>query len=104
MEKYPEVSEESIYLGLTPEEVSLLFFLFGLTTAQSLTIDDLNTTANGLFLSAQVMFLIASQRNFINDLIDLQEEKEDEKDIKSQVQKLQDQIQFLQKQLDEFKK
>jgi hypothetical protein len=104
LEEFKVVSDESIFLNLTPEEVTLLFFILGITIAQSLTIDDLNTLANGLFETAQVMFLIAAQRSFINDLINAQQEKEDAAKLKSEIQKLQDKIEYLQKQLDELKK
>jgi hypothetical protein len=104
LEEFKVVSDESIFLDLTPEEVTLLFFILGITISQSLTIDDLNTLANGLFETAQVMFLIAAQRSFINDLINAQQEKEDAAKLKSEIQKLQDKIEYLQKQLDELKK
>ena len=104
LEKFEVVSEESIFLNLTPEEVSLLFFVLGITIAQSLTIDDLNLLANGLFETAQVMFVIASQRSLINDAIDALQEKEDTEKAKSDVEKLLDKIEYLQKQIDELKK
>ncbi len=104
MEKFEVVSEESIFLNLTPEEVTLLFFVLGITIAQSLTIDELNILANGLFETAQVMFVIASQRSFINDAIDALQEKEDIEKAKSDVEKLQEKIEYLQKQIDELKK
>jgi hypothetical protein len=104
LEEFKVVSDESIFLDLTPEEVTLLFFILGIIISQSLTIDDLNTLANGLFETAQVMFLIAAQRSLINDLINAQQEKEDAAKLKSELQKLQDKIEYLQKQLDELKK
>lgn len=104
MEKFEVVSEDSIFLDLTPEEVALLFFILGIVISQSLTIDDLNLLANGLFETAQVMFVIASQRSLINDAIDALQEKEDIEKAKSDVEKLQDQIEYLQKQIDELKK
>lgn len=104
MEKFEVVSTESIFLDLTPEEVSLLFYVLGIAIAQSLTIDELNLLANGLFETAQVMFVIASQRSLINDAIDALQEKEDIEKAKSDVEKLQDKIEYLQKQIDELKK
>ena len=104
MEKFEVVSEESIFLHLTPEEVTLLFFVLGVAISQSLTIDDLNLLANGLFETAQVMFVIASQRSLINDAIDALQEKQDIEKAKSDVEKLQDKIDYLQKQIDELKK
>ena len=104
MEKFEVVSAESIFLNLTPEEVSLLFFVLGIAIAQSLTIDELNLLANGLFETAQVMFVIASQRSLINDAIDALQEKENIEKAKSDVEKLQDKIEYLQKQIDELKK
>lgn len=103
MEKFETVSDESIFLNLTPEELTLIFYILGIIVAQSLTIDDLNTLANGLFLTAQVLFLIAAQRTFINDLINAHQEKEDAEKTKLDLQELQDKIESLQKQIGELK-
>lgn len=104
LKKFEVVSDESIFSNLTPDEVALLFFVLGITIAQSLTIDELNLLANGLFETAQVLFVIASQRTLINDAIDALQEKEDIEKTKSDVEKLLDKIEYLQKQIDELKK
>lgn len=106
LEKYKEVPDQSLFFDLTPEEISLLFYLVGITIAQSLTIDEINVLASGLFETAQVMFVIASQRTLLNDAISAQQDK---KEIKSteklelEVKKLQHIIEHLQKQINELK-
>jgi predicted ribosome quality control (RQC) complex YloA/Tae2 family protein len=113
LEQFKLVPDESIFLDLTPEEVALIFTLWGLVAAQSLTIDELNVLANGLFETAQIMFVIASQRTLINDAIQAQQDKKETEKAKeeqnltekleSEIKKLQDQIKHLQKQIDELK-
>ncbi|MBP2654474.1 MAG: hypothetical protein H6Q73_2043 [Firmicutes bacterium] len=63
MEEFKSASYDSIFSHSTPNEITLFFFLLGLSVEQSLTIDELNSLANGLFLMAQVMFTIAAQLN-----------------------------------------
>lgn len=114
MEQFKLVPEESIFLELTPEEATLLFYFWGLVMAQSLTIDELNVLANGLFETAQVMFVIASYRTLINDTIQAQQNKaqnektqEEEKSterLEIDIKVLQDQIKCLQRQIDELSK
>lgn len=114
MEKFKLVPDESIFLGLTPEEATLVFYLLGITFAQSLTIDELNLLANGLFETAQVMFVIASSRTLINDAIEAQQKKEDTEkenfekksvgELEAEIKKLQDHIENMQKQIDELKR
>lgn len=114
LEQYKQLADESILINLTPEEISLLFYVLGVTFTQSLTIDEINTLANGLFETAQVMFVIAAQRTLINDAIDAQQEKADtekaEKEKSSveklelEVRKLQDKIEYLQNQMDHLKR
>jgi septal ring factor EnvC (AmiA/AmiB activator) len=114
LEEFKLVPAESIFFDLTPEEVTLFFYVLGLNVAQSLTIDELNVLANGLFELAQVLFVIASQRTLINDAIKAQQEKDDAdkakeekksaEKLESDVKKLQDKIAYLQKQIDELKK
>lgn len=114
MEEFKLLPDKSVFIGLSPEEVTLIFYVAGLNLAKSLTIDELNVLANGLFEMAQVMFVIASQRILINDAIVAQKLKEDAEKIKEdkksavnlefKVKTLQDQIEYLQKQIDVFKK
>ncbi|MBP2659516.1 MAG: hypothetical protein H6Q69_2548 [Firmicutes bacterium] len=107
MEKFEEVPDQSLFFDLTPEEISLLFYLVGITIAQSLTIDELNVLANGLFETAQVMFVIASQRSLLNDAISAQQDEEEKKStekLELEVKKLQDKIEHLQKQINELKR
>lgn len=107
MEKFEEVPDQSLFFDLTPEEISLLFYLVGITIAQSLTIDELNVLANGLFETAQVMFVIASQRSLLNDAISAQQDEEERKTtekLELEVKKLQDKIEHLQKQINELKR
>lgn len=114
LEKFKLVPDESIFLGLTPEEATLVFYLLGITFAQSLTIDELNLLANGLFETAQVMFVIASSRTLINDAIEAQQKKEDTEkekiekksvgELEAEIKKLQDHIENMQKQIDELKR
>lgn len=113
MEKFEVVPDESIFFSITPNEVSLVFFVWGAAIAQSLTIDELNVLANGFFEVAQVMFIIAAQRTLLNDAIQAQQEKEDTEKAKeekkstqelmSEIKKLQKQIEHLQKQINELK-
>jgi len=114
LEKFEIVPDQSIFFDLTPNEASLLFYLFALSVEHSLTIDELNILANGLFLTAQVLFTIASQRTLLNDVIEAQQEKEATAKVKKEnntpekldpeIKKLQDQIEHLQKQLDALNK
>lgn len=114
MEQFKLISDESIFLELTPEEATLFFYFLGLVMAQSLTIDELNVLANGLFETAQVMFVIASLRTLINDAIQAQQNKEQAEKaqeeqksgekLESDIKELQDQIKCLQRQIDGLKK
>jgi septal ring factor EnvC (AmiA/AmiB activator) len=114
LEQFKLISDESIFLELTPEEATLLFYFWGLVMAQSLTIDELNVLANGLFETAQVMFVIASYRTLINDAIQAQQNKEQAEkaqeeqksveQLESDIKELQDQIKYLQRQIDELNK
>lgn len=114
MEEFKLVPDQSIFFDLTPEEVTLVFYLLGITFSQPLTIDELNLVANGLFETAQIMFVIASSRALINDAIEAQQKKEDatkEKDekksvekLESEIKKLQDYIENMQQQINELKK
>jgi hypothetical protein len=107
LEKFKEVPDQSLFFDLTPEEISLLFYLVGITIAQSLTVHELNVLANGLFETAQVMFVIASQRSLLNDAISAQQDEEEKKStekLELEVKKLQDKIEHLQKQINELKR
>jgi predicted ribosome quality control (RQC) complex YloA/Tae2 family protein len=114
LEEFKLVSDESIFSDLTPEETTLVFYILGIAFSQSLTIDEINVLANGLFEMAQVLFIIASQRTLINDAIKAQQDKEDAEKAKeekksverleSEIKKLQDYIENMQKQIDELKK
>lgn len=114
LEEFRVIPDESVLFDLSPEEVTLLFYALGLAIAPSLTIDELNVIANGLFLVAQVLFTIASQRTLLNDAIKAQEEKEasekskeDKKSVEkleSEMKKLKAQIENLQKQIKELSK
>ena len=112
VEQFALIPEESIFLDLTPEESALFFFILGLVISQSLSIDELNLLANGLFETAQIMFVIASHRTLINDVLEAQADKEKGKtehtkpdprsapNMQSELKKLQDQINHLQKQIE----
>ncbi len=111
MEQFKLVSAESVFLGLTPEEATLFFYLWGILIAPELTIDEINVLANGLFETAQVLFVIASYRTLINDAIQAQQDKqatqaEGKSDTKLElkIKELQDQILHLQNQIDELQK
>jgi predicted ribosome quality control (RQC) complex YloA/Tae2 family protein len=112
LEEFKLVPDESILFDLTPDEVTLLFYVAALSISPSLTIDELNVLANGLFLMAQVMFTITSQRTLLNDAIKAEKEKDEQaKDdkksvekLESEIKKIQDQIENIQKQIKELKK
>lgn len=114
MEEFKLVPDESIFFDLTPDEATLVFYLLGLAVSQSLTINELNVLANGLFEMAQVMFVISSQRTLLNDAIKAQQEKEDAEKVKEEkksveelvleIKKLQNHIESMQKQINELKK
>ena len=114
LEQFKLVTDESIFLALTPEEATLLFYSWGLAMAQSLTIDEINVLANGLFEAAQIMFVIASYRTLINDAIEAQQDKKQTEKAKegqksaekleSDIEELQEQIKSLQRQIDGLKK
>ena len=123
MEKFKTTPDESIFLDLTPEDVVFLFFYLGIAISQSLTINELNVIANGLFETAQVLFTISAQRELINGCIEeqqKQQEKEKEKqtkpskpeqseqettvrDLSAIIKNLQMQVAHLQEQIDELK-
>ncbi|WP_312515549.1 hypothetical protein [Anaerospora sp.] len=109
-EQFKEVPSESIFYEITPEESSILFYFLGLVISEKLTIDELNLLANGLFETAQVMFIIASHRQMLNDALQAQLDKKDEEaaaasaeSMKREVTELKQQIRKLQKQIDELK-
>jgi len=109
-EQFKEVPSESIFYEITPEESSILFYFLGLVISEKLTIDELNLLANGLFETAQVMFIIASHRQMLNDALQAQLDKKDEEaaaasaeSMKREVTELKQQIRQLQKQIDELK-
>lgn len=111
MNEYKTAPDESIFLDLSPDEASLLFYVLGVAISQSLTIDELNLLGNGLFEMAQVMLVIAAQRTLLNDAMSAKQEESDSqvKEEKSpqewmtEIKKLQDQIELLQKQIDELR-
>ena len=113
MEEFKETPDESILFDLTPNDAALFFFVLGVAVSQSLTIDELNVLANGLFEVAQVMFVIAAQRSLLNDAITAQQEKQAAEKAKGEqksaqelgfeIKKLQDQIVDLQKQINKLK-
>ena len=111
MDEYKTAPDESIFLDLSPDEASLLFYVLGVAVSQSLTIDELNLLGNGLFEMAQVMLVIAAQRTLLNDALSAKQEESDSqvKEEKSpqewmtEIKKLQDQIELLQKQIDELR-
>jgi len=109
-EQFKEVPSESIFYEITPEESSILFYFLGLVISEKLTIDELNLLANGLFETAQVMFIIASHRQMLNDALQAQLDKKDEEaaaasaeSMKREVTELKQQIRKPQKQIDELK-
>lgn len=109
-ELFKEVPPESIFYEITPEESSILFYFLGLAISEKLTIDELNLLANGLFETAQVMFIIASHRQMLNDALQAQQDKKDEaaaaasaESVKREIAELKLQIRQLQKQIDELK-
>jgi len=113
MEKFKVTPDKSIFFELSPDEATLFFYAVGVIVAQPLTISEVNVLANGFFEIAQVLFLIAAQRNFINDAITAQKEKENVEKTKEanksteklelRVKLLQEQIEYLQRQMDELK-
>ncbi|SFM03077.1 hypothetical protein SAMN04490355_103435 [Pelosinus propionicus DSM 13327] len=107
LEKYKEVPDDSLFYDLSPEEITLLFYLLGIALSQPLTVDEISLLANGLFETAQVMFVIAAQRSLVNDAISEQQDKEEKKStekLELEVKKLQDKIENLQKQINEWKR
>lgn len=112
VEQFKEVPEESIFFEITPEESAIFFYFLGLVISEKLTIDELNLLANGLFETAQVMFIIASHRQLFNDAIQAQQDKQDDEKAKEaavaaekmklEIKSLQGQIKHLQKQIDEL--
>jgi hypothetical protein len=103
LEQFKLVPNEPIFINLTPDEVTLLFYVLGLAIAQSLTIDEVNLLANGLFETAQVLFVIASQRTLINDFIDAQSGTKSTIELELEIKKLQDKIEHLQEQINTLK-
>lgn len=75
MEEFKLVPDRSRFFEFSPEEITVFFFLVGLTIEELLTIDELNVLANGLFELAQVLFMIASQRTLLNDAIAAQKKR-----------------------------
>ncbi|MDR3564449.1 MAG: hypothetical protein P4N41_25850 [Negativicutes bacterium] len=122
MEEFKVSPEESVLLHLTPEEVTLIFYVLGIAVAEPLTINELNVLGNALFEMAEVLIVIATQRTLINDALKAQQEKEsaekekkesaekekEEKksneELQSKLKKLQEQIQQLQEQINQLKK
>jgi len=109
-EQFKEVPSESIFYEITPEESSILFYFLGLVISEKLTIDELNLLANGLFETAQVMFIIASHRQMLNDALQAQQDKQDAQkaaesaeSMKQEITELKLQIRQLQKQIDQLK-
>ena len=72
MDEFKLVCSESVFLNFSPDETTLFFYTLGIAIAKSLTIDELNVLANGLFETAQVLFVIASNRTLMNDTIKAQ--------------------------------
>lgn len=107
MEDFKIIPDESVLFTLNPEEVTLVFYVLGIVAAKALTINEINVLANGLFEMAQVMFVIAAQRGFINDAL---EEKQTQKEKKSvegwmlTVEELQNKIENLQQQINQMNK
>lgn len=119
MEEYKLVPEKSGFQEFSPEDISLFFFVEALGISTLFTIDELNVLANGLFEMAQVLFVIASHRTLINDIIKKkQEEQEKQKEVakkekeektstsqlQSAVEKLQETVKQMQQQINELKK
>lgn len=110
VERFQEVPSESIFYEITPEESSILFYFLGLVISEKLTIDELNLLANGLFETAQVMFIIASHRQMLNDVLQARQDKQDAEEsaaaaesMKREITELKQQIRQLQKQIAELK-
>ncbi len=80
---YKEIPDESFLYDLSPEEITLLFYLLGIAISQPLTVDEISLLANGLFQTAQVMFVIAAQRSLVNDAISAQQDKEEKNLLKN---------------------
>jgi hypothetical protein len=114
LEGYKITPDTSIFLDLTPDEVTLLFYVLALSASKSLTVDEVNILANSLFETAQVLFVIASQRTLLNNALKAQQEKEaaakekekpkSAENWESEARKLQDRIGHLQQELDLLKK
>lgn len=111
MEKFKTLPENPLLAELSPEEVTLIFYLASLVIERSLTIDELIFLSNGLFLMSQVLLTISSQRLLINEVITAQEEKEaaekmkeDKTTGKMEIKKLQAQIETMQQQMDRLLK
>lgn len=110
VELFKEVPAESIFYEITPEESSILFYFLGLVISEKLTIDELNLLANGLFETAQVMFIIASHRQMLNDALQARQDRKDAQEaaasaesMKREITELKQQIRQLQKQIDQLK-
>lgn len=107
LEQFKTFPERSIFFELTPEEVTLVFYALGIAVSQSLTINELSVLANGLFELAQVMFVIAAQRELINSVIEAQQTKEEKKPVETweeKMQELQERMECMQRQINELHK
>lgn len=114
LEEFKVVPEESVLFDLSPDEISLLFYILGIGLAQSLTIDEIRILGTGLFLTGEVLLTILAQRLLFNDALEAQQadkttekanqEKKSIEELQYQNKKLQNQIQHLQQQVDQLMK
>ena len=109
-ELFKTVPAESIFFEITPQESALFFYFLGAVISEKMTIDELNLLANGLFETAQVLFIIASHRQLLNDVLQAQQDKKDAEEaaasaesMKREITELKQQIRQLQKQMEQLK-
>ncbi len=114
MKEFKLLPEESGLFELSPDEITLIFYILGIGLAQSLTIDELRIFGTGFFLTGEVLLTILAQRLLLNDVLVVQKEYEATEKAKQEQQsieelqfqnkKLQNQIQRLQQQMDQLLK
>jgi hypothetical protein len=112
LEEFKVLPEKSVLFDLSPDELTLLFYILGIGLAPSLTIDELRILGTGFFLTGEVLLTILAQRLLLNDALAVQQadkaaktakqEKVSIEELQIQNKKLQNQIQHLQQQVNQL--
>lgn len=104
MEEFKLVPEESPLLHISPDEITVLFYILGIGIAESLTIDELRVLGSGLFLMGEVFLTIVSQRILFNDALAAQQEHDAIKKTEQSIEELQSQNKTLQNQIEHLER